>query len=88
MEFKVSLTKHFKEKYIKLPARIREKFDRQFLQLSKTPRHPSLHIKRVKSAPGIWEGRVDRTYRFTFEIINGVYVFRNIDNHDDCLKHP
>ena len=88
MKFKANFSKTFKNGYKKIPANIQKKFERQFLQFSENPHHPSLNIKKIKSASGIWEGRVDRSYRFTFQIINGVYIFRNIGNHDECLKQP
>jgi hypothetical protein len=42
----------------------------------------------------IWEGRIDRQYRFTFQFEKDedsgkvICVFRTMDNHDECLKNP
>ena len=88
MEFKTKFTGNFKKKYKKLPSDIQKKFDGQFLKMSRDLHHPSLRLKKIKSAPGIWEGRVDLSYRFTFEIIDRCYIFRNIDHHDQCLNNP
>ena len=35
----------------------------------------------------IWEGRITRDYRFTFEIIGEVYKLRHIGKHD-ILHNP
>jgi mRNA-degrading endonuclease RelE of RelBE toxin-antitoxin system len=65
-----------------------------FKLLATDPQHPSLGIKKIKGAEGVWEGRVDRSYRLTFHYETDpssnqkVCVFRNIDNHDECLKNP
>ena len=43
---------------------------------------------------GVWEGRIDQQYRFTFhyerhpESDESICVFRNVDNHDECLENP
>lgn len=35
----------------------------------------------------IWEGRVSRDYRFTFQIIGDIYLMRRIGTHD-VLRRP
>lgn len=92
---KLSFTKNFLRSYKKLPPQIINKFKKQFKYFCKqfkysceSPKHPSLHVKKIKSAEGIWEGNVDKSYMFTFEISGDCYYFRNIDNHDECLKNP
>jgi hypothetical protein len=31
---------------------------------------------------------VDIHYRMTFERTGNLFILRNVDNHDDCLKTP
>lgn len=86
-------TEHFKQAFQALPTGIQEKAAKAFHLFQENPRHPSLVIKKIKGTADIWEGRVDQGYRFTFhyeKMADGetVMVFRNIDNHDDCLKNP
>lgn len=85
-------TEHFKKAFRTLPKPVQEKAVKAFRLMQDNLRHPSLHIKRVQATDDIWEGRVDRQYRFTFQIVKEgdqtVIVFRNIDNHDECLKNP
>ena len=87
-------TDYFKKAYQSLPEAIKEKVAKAFRLFQQDPHHPSLGVKKIKGAKGIWEGRIDRDYRFTFHYEkNGdtgetVCVFRNIDSHDECLNHP
>jgi mRNA interferase RelE/StbE len=85
---------HFKQAYQNLPAAIQDKAKKAFRLFQEDPRHPSLVVKKIKGTADIWEGRVDQQYRFTFQYEKDtdsgerVVVFRNIDNHDECLKNP
>ena len=84
----------FKKAYKSLPKRIQEKTAKAFISLRDNPAHPSLGVKKIQGHTDIWEGRIDNQYRFTFhyekdpESDATVCVFRNIDNHDECLKNP
>lgn len=85
---------YFKKAFQHLPADIQAKAAKAFALLQSDPHHPSLGIKKIQGASVIWEGRIDRQYRFTFHFEEDetsgdkVLVFRNIDNHDVCLKNP
>ena len=87
-------TERFKTAFVNLPKETQEKVYKAFALLKEDPGHPSLMIKKMQGLEDIWEGRIDQEYRFTFhyeiEEITGetVCVFRNIDNHDACLKNP
>ncbi len=87
-------SKRFKRAFRALPTGIQEKALKAFRLFAENPHHPSLHIKKIKGLEDVWEGRIDRQYRFTFhyETLTGseeiVCVFRNVDNHEECLKNP
>lgn len=85
-------TERFKKAFRALPVSIQQKAIKALRLLAENPRHPSLQVKKIQGTENIWEGRVDQKYRFTFQFENEndqvVIVLRNIDNHDDCLKHP
>jgi len=87
-------TARFKKAYQTLPEEIQEKAVRIFNLLKEDPSHLSLGIKKIKGMEGIWDGRINRSYRFTFHYENEpktgemICVFRNIDNHNECLKNP
>lgn len=85
-------TERFKKAFRSLPMPIQEKALKVFRLMQKNPFHPSLYVKKIRGANEIWEGRIDRQYRFTFQVVKQddqtIIVFRNIDNHDECLKNP
>jgi len=83
----IRTTRPFDRDYDLLSASIKDKTDRQFVLLLSNPQHPSLGIKKIKGHPDIWEGRVAKNYRFTFQIINETYLLRRIGTHD-ILRTP
>lgn len=87
-------TERFHKAFRSLPREIQEKAARAFALFQADRQHPSLGIKKIKGVESIWEGRVDRNHRFTFHYETDptsneiICIFRNIDNHDACLKNP
>ncbi len=78
----------FKKALKRLPHEIQVKAGKAFLLFRDDPRHPSLHVKRVRGIPGVWEGRIDIRYRFTFHYEGDTAVFRNIGPHDILDRNP
>jgi mRNA-degrading endonuclease RelE of RelBE toxin-antitoxin system len=85
MEIKPSLK--FAHDYKKLPPLLRKRTNEQLKILLENPRHPSLRLKKMKGFPDIWEARVTKNYRFTFQIQGNFYLLRRIGTHD-LLKRP
>lgn len=85
---KLSLTKSFDRGYEKLSIETQKHCDKQLLILLKNPRHPSLRTKKVQGSKDIWEGRITKDIRFTFQIIGDTYIFRRIGKHDEVLRKP
>lgn len=56
--------------------------------LADNPRHRSLRVKRMKSAPGVWEASVTRSDRMTFERQGDSITLRFNCHHDDTLRRP
>jgi hypothetical protein len=53
------------------------------------PRHPSLHIKKIKGTRSIFEARVNDFYRFTFENgANNEIILRVVGPHNSAVKKP
>jgi mRNA interferase RelE/StbE len=86
MEFKT--TRAFEREYRDLPEGIKERASKQFSFLLENPRHPSLRLKKLKSTENIWEARVTRGYRFTFQVVGETYILRRIGKHEDVLRKP
>ena len=84
---KLSFTNRFVKAYKKLSRQIREATDKQLGLLLSDPNHPSLNMKKMQGVPGIWEARITKSYRFTFQIDEDVYTLRNI-GPDDILEKP
>lgn len=85
---KLKRTKRFTDAYCALPNEVQKKFNQKIKLFFENIQHPSLRIKKMQGTKNIWEGSIDRKYRFTFQIIKDEYILRNIDNHDECLKNP
>lgn len=83
--FQSYFSKKFSKQYSKLPPSIRNKFDKQIKYLLRDLRHPSVRAKKKQGEKDVWEGRVDRFYRFTFAISGDVATLRTIGPHDEAL---
>lgn len=87
-------TARFRKAFRALPPETQKKAIKAFIMFQSNPNHPSLVIKKIKGMEGVWEGRIDQDYRFTFHYekdpVSGdtICAFRNVDSHDACLKNP
>ncbi len=73
----------FDRAYQSLPGDIQERFKEKIrLLVSSEFTHPSLRVKKIKGAPGIWEASIDMNHRFTFERLEGAVRLRVIGKHD------
>jgi mRNA-degrading endonuclease RelE of RelBE toxin-antitoxin system len=81
-------TQRFKEAYLTLPAQEQERVKKALKLLETNWRHPSLRVKKIRGAPGIWEARVSRSCRLTFQLEGDVCLLRNVGEHDKTLKNP
>ena len=85
MEIKPS--PHFVQDYKNLPPLLRKRTDEKLKLLLNNPQHPSLGLKKMKGFPDIWEVRITKNYRITFQIREKIYILRRIGTHD-ILKQP
>jgi len=81
-------TKDFIECYEDLPPRIQKQADKQLGLLLQNLHHPSLRVKKIKGVKNIWEARVTKGYRFSFEIRGDTYILRRIGKHREVLRRP
>lgn len=84
---KLVRTKIFTKQYKELSLHLRKRVDEKLGLLISNPYHPSLQIKKMEGFEGIWEGRISRGYRFTFEIKGDTYILRKIGKHE-ILREP
>ncbi len=85
---RIRFTERFVKQYERLPRTIQRKVDKALRLLDADFRHPGLRSHPVEGIGDIFEAYVDAKYRMTFERYGDVFVMRNVDNHDECLKNP
>lgn len=85
---KFTRTKRFKDAYHALPDKIQKRVDKQLKILAENMRHPSLRVKKIQGVKGIWEARMTKNCRLTFEIKKEEYILRNIGAHNKTIKSP
>ena len=79
---KLARTARFARDFRSLPTDIQRRAAKQLQLLLNNPRHPSLRIKKMEGAQDIWEGRISKIYRFTFQVRHDTYILRRIGTHD------
>jgi len=84
----IKTSARFDEHYERLPAMVQLKVDKALRFLDVDFRHPGLRTHPVRTHPGVFEAYVDDKYRMTFERRGDIFIMRNVDNHDECLRNP
>lgn len=74
-------TGKFEKDYAAAPAKVQKTFDKQERLLVENLRHPSLRAKKYDESTGLWQARVNRSWRFYFTIEGGAYVLHTIMAH-------
>lgn len=78
---KIQFSSSVQKKYQDLDDKIKKQVKKQFDFLIKNPRHKSLNIKKYNQELEIWQGRINKSWRFYFHIIGDVYYIFKIVNH-------
>ena len=79
----VVTTKQFKKAYDKLPQNLKKKTKKAIDFLAQNLFYPGLNSKKMKG--NVWEARIDRSYRFTFEKQGETFILRTVGPHDKGL---
>ena len=85
---KLERTERFKKAYKDLTKDDQERTQKAMRLLVENQRHPSLRVKKIKGAKGIWEARVTQSVRMTFEMSKDIILLRNVGAHDPTLNNP
>ena len=64
------------------PLAVQRAFYKQLRMLADNLLHPSLRAKKYSEAEDLWQARVNRDWRFYFNIVDDAYVIR------DLIAHP
>jgi mRNA-degrading endonuclease RelE of RelBE toxin-antitoxin system len=78
---RIRLTDKAIKQYLALSPALQSKADKQFEFLCSNVRDPSLKAKKYQGVDGVWQGRIDRSWRFYFYIIEPNYIIISIINH-------
>ena len=84
---KLFFTNSFIRDYHALPDQPQKTADKQLKLFLSNQRHPSLNIKKMQDPRDIWEGRITKGYRFTFQMSGEVCILRRLGTHD-ILRTP
>jgi mRNA-degrading endonuclease RelE of RelBE toxin-antitoxin system len=64
------------------PPQVQKAFFKQVKLLERDLRNPSLQAKRYNAALDLWQARVNRAWRFYFNIVGDTCIIR------DVIPHP
>ena len=83
-------TLEFLDDYEKLQQKEKKQMDKALRFLVADIRHPSLRIKKtqgelIKGIRDLFEGRINRDYRFLFIIEDSAYVLLHCGKHDNIF---
>jgi len=84
----LEFSERFVKAYERLPKQTRAKVKKTLALLDADFRHPGLRTKRVKGSGDLFEARVDRHYRLTYERQGDVLILRNVGAHDETIDNP
>lgn len=84
----VVFTEQFEQAYSTLTRQEKQGVMKAVAFLGENPRHPGLNVKKMEGKRNIWEARVSRRLRMTFEISGETITMRNVGEHDSVLKTP
>lgn len=85
---RLARTERFKRAYQKLKLDDQALANKAIRFLATDTRHPSLRVKKIKGTENIWEARVSRSIRMTFEMHQDLIILRNVGQHDKALGKP
>ena len=67
--------------YKDAPLRIQKAFDKQARLLAANLLHPSLHARKFDESGDTWQARVNKDWRFYFQIEDDTYIVVRIVPH-------
>lgn len=83
----IEATATFIRLYKKLPNELKEKTKKALQFLESNPRYPSLGHKKMTGQKDIFEIRVSKNYRLTYQKIENTAYLRKVGTHD-LLRNP
>jgi mRNA-degrading endonuclease RelE of RelBE toxin-antitoxin system len=84
----ISRTENFKRAWIQLNDEQKKLAVKAIEQLVTDFRYPALRVKKIKGTENIWEARVSKSIRITFQREKSTILLRNIGQHDETIGRP
>jgi mRNA interferase RelE/StbE len=78
---RIDFLKSADNEYRSLSPELRKRTKKQLSLLATDLHHPSLHAKKYDERRDIWQGRINRDYRFYFVIEGDTYYIIGITKH-------
>jgi mRNA-degrading endonuclease RelE of RelBE toxin-antitoxin system len=78
---KVVLSEHAIQALKDAQPNVRRAFEKQLRLLGNNLQHPSLHAKKYDESQGIWQARVNLSWRFYFLIHGDTYHILDLRSH-------
>ena len=85
---KITRTARLKRAWEELTEEDKELGRKALRKLATDLGYPGLRVKKMQGTGHIWEARVSRSLRLTFELEGDTLVLRNIGRHDETLERP
>jgi len=83
---KIARTARIKRAWQELTEEEKELGRKALRNLATDLGYPALRAKKMQGTGHIWEARVSRSLRVTFELEGDTLVLRNIGRHDETLE--
>lgn len=83
----IEATQTFNRLYKKLPEELKERTKKALELLQSNPAHPSLGHKKMAGQEDIFEIRISKNYRITYQKAGDIAYLRKIGTHD-LLRNP
>ena len=85
---RIARTDSFKKAWSQLTEEQKVLSRKAIENLAADMRYPGLRVKRIKGTEHIWEARVSRSLRMTFQMGSDTIILRNVGQHDETLGRP
>ncbi len=83
----IEATHSFIKLYKKLPEELKERTKKSIMLLRSNPAHPSLSNKKMAGQVDIFEIRISKNYRLTYQKIGDTAYLRKVGTHG-LLRNP
>ena len=85
---KITRTARLKKAWKELNKEEKDLARKALRNLATDLRYPALRVRRMQGVEHVWEARVSRSLRMTFQIEGDTIILRNIGRHDETLERP